>query len=68
MPNKLKHAKNAKKEIHTKKKKTINKEKQKSKDGAHNNYNNKNNDSENVEMSWESCKMDEAADVVAAVC
>jgi len=52
----------------THKKKTINKEKQKSKDGAHNNYNNKNNDSENVEMSWESCKMDEAADVVAAVC
>jgi len=44
--------------------KKINKEKQKLKDGAHNN-NNKNNDLENVEMSWEPCKMDEADVVVA---
>jgi len=46
--------------------KKINKEKQKLKDGAHNN-NNKNNDLENVEMSWEPCKMDEADVVVASV-
>jgi len=61
MPNKLKHAENAKE-----KSEKINKEKQKLKDGAHNN-NNKNNDLENVEMSWEPCKMDEADVVVASV-